>query len=166
RVFGAAVFPAAGFIDLALTAGRRVLATPAIVLEDVEILRALVLPETGNVIVQTIVRRDGDRCAFTIQRANGNDEATVLAAGRLRAGKTAPIGRLDLNEEFNACASEMDVAKAYDAFAVRGVAFGPDFRALSQLRRGSGKSLGRVRLPEHLRSDAHGEGWHPVLLDA
>ena len=167
RVFGAAVFPAAGFVELALAAGQRVFGSSNFTLDDIEIPRALVLPDAGTITVQTIVtRQDAGRYAFTIQSPGVGTGAVIHVTGRMSAVGEPTVDRLaDLTAQLKACPEELDVPQVYRAYADRGVVFGADFRALRQLRRGSGRALAHVQLPDRLLQDLGAHCIHPVLLD-
>ena len=115
RVFGAAVFPAAGFVELALSAGGRVFGSSRFALEDVEIVRALVLPDAGTTTVQTIVTPDGtDRYAFTIQSAGAVGGTAIHVSGRMIATGQPSVARpVDLTTQLQLCGEVVDVSQLY-----------------------------------------------------
>ena len=167
RVFGAAVYPAAAFIELALAAGHSVLGRSGVALEDVEILRPLVLADTGMVTVRTALTPDSTgRYRFTIQSVGTGTEPVTHVSGRL-TGSEAPLAASpDVATALNGCGDALDVARFYQEFAACGISFGEDFRAIRQLHRGTGRSVGGVRLSTGLLDDVAQYSLHPVLLDA
>lgn len=173
RVHGQVVVPAAAFLEMALAAGAAVIECDHLVMQDVVIRKALILPETESVTVQTIVAVEtGGQHSFRIfsrsaDKRTGESSWSLHASGVIRAGKQATdssgIDITALQEKF---AAEGSVEKYYGRFTRQGIAYGPDFQGLERLWRHDGEALGRLRLPGTPAEDPHGFMLHPVLLDA
>ena len=164
-VFGAAVYPAAAFIELALKAAHRAIGGGGFALEDVEILRALVLSDTGTVTLRTTLTPAGTGYSFTIQSVGTNGDPVTHVCGRITVGESSLAPSPDLATALKVREDTLDVGRFYREFAECGISFGEDFRALRELHRGAGRSVGCVRLPAGLE-DAGQHHLHPVLLDA
>nr|QEO74255.1 Beta-ketoacyl synthase [uncultured bacterium] len=171
RVFGAAIMPAAGYIEMALAAGGAALAATRMSVENLTFHRPLVVPDDGTRIVQTSLQADlsGGYAFHVHSRAGeGADKHpwALHASGTLRI-ETAAGGplRKDLAAFRERVAEPLPADTVYDAYARHGVAFGPSLRAVEEFRRGEGEALGRVRLPEAVE---RGEGYwlNPIWLDA
>jgi acyl transferase domain-containing protein len=172
RVYGAAVLPATGYLEMAQAAAAEVLGPGPHVIEDLVISEALVFPPGEDRVVQVIVTPDGSGLA-SIQvssREGGGEGAPERwrshAAARV---SRAAMGRVAVPESLAAlqgrCSREVAVEAHYEALRVAGIEFGPSFRGMAGLWRGEGEALGRVRLPQALEGTG-GYQMHPAQLDA
>ena len=173
RVFGAAIMPASGYIDLALSAGTAALAAPAMRLEDLVFHRPLVAPDTDSRIVQTSLQGDvAGGYAFQVHSRGDDAELetgsawTLHASGMLRVEAVAPAAP---REDMTALRARMVDTIAPDAFyaayAERGIAFGPSLRVLDEIRRRDGEAIARIRLSESAARIGD-DGFDPAWLDA
>ena len=166
RLFGVAVYPAAAFIDLALAAGRSRFGAAAFALDDIEILRPLVLPDTGTVTVRTTLTPEGaGRYSFAIQSVATDVDPVTHVSGRMTECESSLAAPTDVAAERAACEEALDVPGFYREFAERGISFGDDFQAIRELHRRAGRSVAAARLPAGLAGTGTGR-LHPVLLDA
>ncbi|RMF38611.1 MAG: SDR family NAD(P)-dependent oxidoreductase [Alphaproteobacteria bacterium] len=129
-VDGAAVFPAAGFVEMALAAGRRMLGADRVELSDFEILRPLVLEADGG--ADTRVTGDALTGSIRIEarpRLSTGDWA-LHAIGSLRVApvESAPV------PEAPKQARETGAAELYPQLAGLGLAYGPQFRLAGTVR--------------------------------
>ncbi|EYF00540.1 Malonyl CoA-acyl carrier protein transacylase [Chondromyces apiculatus DSM 436] len=169
RVLGDVVFPATGYVEMALAAGAEALGTKEIVLEDLEFQQMLVLPEaTARVAQLALAHRGARRASFQIaSRADGAAEWSVHAAGTLRVVEEgegegrAPVTAL---ASMVRPGSEQSVATHYERMQERQLVYGPRFQSLAQLWTGDDEALVRVRLPGEVKEA--GYLLHPALLDA
>jgi acyl transferase domain-containing protein/NAD(P)-dependent dehydrogenase (short-subunit alcohol dehydrogenase family)/NADPH-dependent curcumin reductase CurA/acyl carrier protein len=168
RIDGAAVFPAAGYIDCALAACLEMDAGRSeYVLEGVRFERALIVrPGSGPALRVDIRREDG---TFDILARNHDEAWTRHGFGHLLDGAVYPnVEPVDV-ERLRADLTEIvDVEDIYRDFARRGLQYGPAFRGLRslQLRRAPGGRttlLGGIRI-DHL--DENCTTIQPSLLDA
>ncbi|MFN3647969.1 MAG: SDR family NAD(P)-dependent oxidoreductase [Armatimonadota bacterium] len=154
RVHGAVVFPAAGYLEMALAIGSAAV-------RDVTFREALLLPDGDERAVQTVVEPDG---AFRIFSEQG--EAWVEhASGRLESAATA-TATVDLPSAEERCAVSVPAEEYYAHLDGAGIGYGPVFRAIRSLRCGPGEALAELELPEEARAGAGAYRLHPVLLDA
>ena len=90
RIFQAAIFPAAAYLEMALAAGADFFKSDRLVLEDVVFRQALILPEQEERIVQLVLTPDASgQCSFQIFSLGVNEEtpessSTLHASGRIR----------------------------------------------------------------------------------
>ncbi|MEM9769782.1 MAG: polyketide synthase dehydratase domain-containing protein, partial [Cyanobacteria bacterium P01_D01_bin.71] len=166
QVFGAVVMPAAGYLASAIAAADSC-RFPAFVLRDVAFLKALTLPESEDILVQTVITHlstgEAEFAIFSQSGASPSDWQ-LHTQGRLKseASSFAPFPlaakRAELSGEFPA-------DTFYAAYQRRGIYYGREFRILERIWRGTGEALGQVRL-----ADAQLWAWehyhiHPILLD-
>ncbi len=166
RVDRHAVFPAAGFVEAAVAAGRRAWGRECVTLEDVQIPRALILSEEGGEATLQ-VRVDTNEGTFSIHSGTpgGDGEWIAHCAGYVSADAVAsPEPTENLAQLRGRLPQTVDVDSCYARFAAMGLHYGPAFRGMREIRRGNGEALGEVSLPDSLRPD--GYIVHPALLDA
>lgn len=158
----AVVFPAAGYIAMALAAGREALGA-ACSLDALQFDQALLLGDEPSRLQLTIA---GGR--FEIHSARAGESGvqwTRHAQGQLR--------RLDTGAHRESRASievalpyAVDPADAYGQFANLGLRYGDAFRGIAGLWLGDGEALARLRLPDPVSPQSGGYAVHPSLIDA
>ena len=170
KVAGSVLFPATGYVEMALAAGRRVLDGPVEV-AWLEVSRPLVVPwsRAGDVRVQLAFSSDDGRVSVTSTEAVDGAEADGTqprphARGRVREliGR-APV-RLDAAGVRARCTRRVDVEALYRELAASGLAYGPAFRQLVRLHLGKAEVLAAYR---HTTDTADTAPYvaHPALLD-
>ncbi|MET9342162.1 SDR family NAD(P)-dependent oxidoreductase [Nonomuraea sp. NPDC003804] len=137
------VFPAAGYADLLRRAGGRHEAVAGLRLH-----RPLVL--VGRRRLQTTL--DRERRTVTVHARDDDGQWREHAAGRLVAAPPAPAP-LDLARVRARCPHEVAGAELYELLRRHGLDYGPAFRGVERVWKGSGEALGvlsgggdRVRL--------------------
>jgi acyl transferase domain-containing protein/acyl carrier protein/short-subunit dehydrogenase len=174
RVNGAVVFPASGYVEMALAAAS---ATPdqaiPLALSNVTFSRPLVLPTGDPHTVQVHLQKTaGELWSFHVHASsadeNGQNPRWVShASGTLRAsGETRWGDAVDLRALSGTFIDEANVTDVFQFFRKHGNEYGPAFRALDRVWKGERRSLGRIRLPESCLSQFESYTFHPVLLDA
>nr|QDA77058.1 polyketide synthase [Jahnella sp. MSr9139] len=169
RVQGAAVFPATGYIEMALAAARDALGAAGVVLEGLTLEHMLVLPEKGERLVQVaVLEKDRGRAAFQVSSWDpGERRWQRHASGEARLSDDAapPALREDTLAAIKArLTTSLSAADHYQRMQARHLDYGPAFRGVVELWAGEGEALGSVRLPEALED--RGYHVHPALLDA
>jgi len=187
RVFGAVVLPAAAHIEmvLAIAANLRNASTNHsvldIVVEDVSIQQALVLPEDELTAVQIVLNSSAqvsagehhyDFCIYS-RPANSVDQAwsshttgRLLASDRLSRIQMPDLTVIDLPELRKLCPEVLSVDEFYQSTYSVGIEHGERFRALKGLWKGDELVLAQLRLPDEVQAGAEQFLLHPVLLDA
>ncbi|WP_335936126.1 non-ribosomal peptide synthetase/type I polyketide synthase [Streptomyces sp. PTD5-9] len=165
RIQSTVVFPAAGYLEMAIQAVRSLTGGAHAVLTDVELRKALFLPESEERAVRlTVSERNA---AFTIASA-GRDEndRAVHACGVVRSGQPRPPGPPVAVETIRArMRRRLDGERCYAELAALGYHYGPAFRAVAEVAIGDGEVLARLRPPAAIGDDAARHHIHPVLLD-
>lgn len=168
RIFGTLIMPSPAFLELAMAAGREALGPRARAVEQFSIREAMLLPETGERIVQVVIAEERDGIApFQIySRTEESEVWTFHVEGQFSNGKDAPDVRLALDELKTLCVEQIDGDDYYARIAQMGLEFGEAFRGLRLIWRRDGEALGLVELPALLADEAGRYGIHPALLDA
>jgi len=170
-VGGVALFPGAGFVELAIRAGDEV---GCGVVDELNLAAPLVLPTAGSVAVRVVVsgpvgppagrEESGARPVSVFSRAETGSDWVLHAEGALRTGSAAPGA--DLSVWPPAGAVPLDVGDGYQRLAERGYQYGPAFRGLTSVWRRGDEVFAEVALPTDAGVSVAGFGVHPVLLDA
>ncbi|XXX76160.1 type I polyketide synthase [Sorangium sp. So ce134] len=175
RVQGQAVFPGAGYVEMALAAAAERWGSSEPWLEDVTFEQLLVLPADGQPLMQVVLTDEDDDGAWVqvASRAEDGQRWTRHARARLRRGPGLPQPEpANAPEPASASpsalqqrlASPQPAAEFYARVRQAQIEYGPAFQGLEQVWSGDGEALGRLRLPEGL--DPQGYLVHPALLDA
>jgi len=176
RIFESPVFPAAGYLEMALAAGAELFGTGRLALEQVTIEQVLALDDKQPCSVQLVATpEEADRYrfqVFSLQEDPGGRSAdglrwTLHASGWIVADDEAPEPeRCDLDGAHQRCTQTWDVEAFYQAFHRRGIDYGPAFQGVQRLRSRAGEAIGEIALNESLSADAAQYLLHPVLLDS
>ncbi|MDT0266525.1 amino acid adenylation domain-containing protein [Streptomyces sp. DSM 44915] len=166
RIEGNALFPAAGYLEMAAQAVRALTGGEQTVVAELELRRALFLPADRATRVRLAFAPDS--AAFHVV-ATGGPEPTTHASGVVRGGQPRSAGPpLDLAAVRGRAAERLAGDAVYASLAERGYHYGPAFRGIEELWLGPGEALARLRLPAAADDGNGGAGHqlHPVLLDA
>ncbi|MGW4775005.1 type I polyketide synthase, partial [Nocardia sp. NPDC004278] len=164
-VGGAPLFPATGFVELAIQAGEHV-GCPT--LRELTLRAPMIIPAAAQVDLQVVVGRieaSGHRPISVYSRIDAHVDAampwTLHAQGALGSGQVTPV---DLVEWPPFGAVAVDVAGVYDRLLGRGFDYGPDFRGLRSVWQRGDEVFVEAQLPESVADK--GFGIHPALFDA
>ncbi|MEU1755180.1 SDR family NAD(P)-dependent oxidoreductase [Micromonospora matsumotoense] len=162
-VLDTVLLPGTAFVELAVTAARRV---DCAGVDDVTLAAPLVLPAGGAVDLRVTVAPpadDGRRAVTVRSRPAGGSGWTTHATGTL----TPDDGTVEALRQWPPRdATEVDVSAAYPRLAAAGYRYGPTFQGLRRAWRRGPEVYAEIVLPEPSRPDAGGYALHPALLDA
>jgi len=160
----AVVFPAAGFIEMALAAARLWHGDEAQEIEDLEIVAPLLLEAQPAKTVRLAIEPDDGR--FTIKsREHLDDKPWLLhVVGRLPGKPQGGIGPKPM--EFPLDLPTTDSAAHYASTARVGLNYGPAFRAVDAIWKGDGEVLARLVAPAAIDGELASHQLHPAFLDA
>ncbi|MFJ3706195.1 MULTISPECIES: non-ribosomal peptide synthetase/type I polyketide synthase [unclassified Streptomyces] len=166
RIQDTVVLPASGYLEMAAQAVLRLTGGTTAVLADIELRKALFLPEGEDRTVE--VSLSLENAAFTIASPAGDDgERAVHASGIVRTGQrrrtTPPLDAPTIRAR---SLRHLEGPDCYRALAALGYHYGPSFQAVEEVWIGAGEVLARIRPPRAIGDDAAGHHLHPVLLDA
>ncbi|WP_049579349.1 non-ribosomal peptide synthetase, partial [Streptomyces sp. SBT349] len=181
RIQGQVLFPAAGYLEMAAQAVRAMTGGTHAALGDIELRKALFLPEGAARAVQ--LSFSSEHATFTVATGAGAGagvgtgtgagagdagEPAVHARGTVRAGARPPGGApaLDADAVRKRATRHHDAAACYAGLGTHGYAYGPAFQGIAELWTGPGEALARIRPPQSIGDAAARHHVHPVLLDA
>src|SRR5690625_17804 len=167
RVEDSVVFPAAGFVEMALAAGQRWLETGDLEVQGMEIFRPLVFDDQGMREVQLRLSPDGLIFEIFSRGRQEGSNWTQHVRGRL-----ARLARLDLEfdrqQEAGAGLQRLSAEEIYDTARRFGLNYGPAFarvREVTLLDERQAEVLLSPELP-HEELPAADYLLHPTSLDA
>ncbi|WP_425086162.1 amino acid adenylation domain-containing protein, partial [Streptomyces hainanensis] len=167
RIQGNVLFPAAGYLEMATQAVRALTGSTDAALADVELRKALFLPDGEANTVQ--LSFSGEGAGFTVASVprGGTQERVVHASGVVRAGQRRRLGvALDRAAITGRAARELAGPDCYAALADLGYHYGPAFQGIERVWIGADEALALVRPPAAIGDDAARHHLHPVLLDS
>lgn len=156
------IFPAAGFVEMALEAGQQIFEGRPFVIEDFEIRRPLIVPENPTSLLVEI-SYDSDARTFSIQSRQGTAWSSHVV-GSMRGERVES----EFSHSARPVPERLDpfgVEEFYTHMADLGLRYGEEFRSVRELAAASGRSAGRVALSEASAKRAEEYPLHPVLLD-
>jgi acyl transferase domain-containing protein/surfactin synthase thioesterase subunit len=171
RIYGMPVLPTTVGLTALREAACQYFGSSAVEIANLQYREAMVLPESGERIVQSILTPLGDSTAefrFLSTGTNGVDMWRTHMVGVARkenAGRNGQAAAPQFDHIRQRCASSIPIDRYYENLRALGLEYGASFRAIETLQRGDGEVLTRVRLPAHLSHDGQA-GLHPALLDA
>ncbi|TDB90608.1 SDR family NAD(P)-dependent oxidoreductase [Actinomadura sp. KC216] len=171
RVDGAAVVPAAAWLEMARAAAAVAIEAPVTVLTGVEFRRMLRLADAGASTTQLRVVDTGAQGAgfrvFARPAEDAHDRSawTLHVTGTIASGEPERAA-VDLDAVRGRCGKTIDVADLYAAMRSHGLEYGPSFRGVGRLWRGEGEALAALAVPSELDPELDAYGIHPALLDA
>ncbi len=129
-VDGVAVFPGAGFVELAIRAGDEVGCGRV---DELTLQSPMLLPASGSVSVQVVVGAaddSGQRGLSVFSRETADSAWTCHATGTLSSDPVEPVADLSVWPPVGATA--VDVTDGYQRLAERGYQYGPAFQGLDR----------------------------------
>ncbi len=166
RVYDRIIFPGSAYLELALAAGGN-----TTIVESLLIREALMLPEAGEIALQTIVspEENGTRQIHILsveQATDGEPGWKSHASGSVRTAPAAlPAAPVDIEALATGFDQMIDTESYYQQLQSIGLTYGPAFRGLIRLMHRSGAALGLARLPGTANDGARYQ-IHPALLDS
>jgi acyl transferase domain-containing protein/NADPH:quinone reductase-like Zn-dependent oxidoreductase/NADP-dependent 3-hydroxy acid dehydrogenase YdfG len=175
RICGQVILPATAYIEMALAGAHHLFGEGMHSVESLSLREALQLDSGTPTSIQVVFQsKDEGSAAFEIFSALGDGQdadavwtrhvlGRVVNAAKL---ETAGVETIDLQAVLDRCTEFVDTKALYQNFNEQGCEFGPAFRNIHALRRGTMETLAEIILAESLGSGAALYRFHPALLDA
>jgi acyl transferase domain-containing protein/acyl carrier protein len=172
-VYGAVVFPATAYVEMATAGARVLLETDDVALEDFAVEEPLAMTAGTSYAVQVaFTPLEQGRSSFQIfsREASSSDaEAawTRHATGRVHLRDAKTSAQPDaLAEIRRRCDRAVDTSQFYERLKSVGIQYGPTFQGVSELWRGVDEAVGLLRLPSQLAEASGQFAIHPAFMDA
>ncbi len=164
RIMGSCVVPGAAMIAMMHAAASDVHGSRPIELADVRLPEALFLANDGSVALHTHFEPDRARLRIWSRLKGRADEWTLRAEARLYA-RAVNAGSLTAPKPLPT-PEPLEVADFYARADRNGYRFGPAFRGITRIERGTGAVRAEVRLPTGHSSAIDYAPLDPRLLDS
>ena len=168
RIEGQVLFPAAGYLEMALAAGTRYAGGQRFSLAGIQFDEALSLLAGAAVTAQLVISaEEPGQAAFQVATmADGQPWWTRHAQGFIRLGQPEVAGEAAFWPSTPAqmqarLGPPVPAEVFYAELAGRGLHYGPAFQRVAEVWRGEGEALARLSLPD----EADLYRLHPALLD-
>jgi myxalamid-type polyketide synthase MxaB len=163
KIFGEVVAPAASYVAMLLN-GAASLGHGRCHLEDVYFVAPLVLSETADRTVQTVIEAGHTFQIISFEPNAAQDGTIRHVTGRIAWDDGRVSDSDSLDEARKRCTSTLDLGWLTDG--IEGITFGPCFRWIDAIwANGNSETLAHLRRPEAVLG-ADGYWIHPGLLDA
>jgi acyl transferase domain-containing protein/thioesterase domain-containing protein/aryl carrier-like protein len=166
-----AVLPGTGYLELARAALREVGHEGPFAIEDLYFLRALEVPDEGEVELRVRLKPTEQGFAFEVltkQRLQGGTEGYLLhAQAFLRRFLPKAPDSLNTAALHARCTKREGKVQAepYRVAQEKHLAFGPRWHNLRSYAFGEGEAVAELRLDQPFEADTQVFGLHPALLD-
>jgi acyl transferase domain-containing protein/aryl carrier-like protein len=162
------LLPGAAYAEIALAAAHEVFGDGEYLLEELVFRKALVLPDTSDPRVQTVLHPQQALVEIYSYVPTGEARWTLYASARLRQrqpGEKA-TSYLDLHAIKAGCTGEMSREEFYQQTRSMGFQYGPAFQAIKHIHMGQGVAISDLYVPTSLEGQLADYFFHPSLLDA
>jgi phthiocerol/phenolphthiocerol synthesis type-I polyketide synthase C len=161
-VGGSVVFPAAGFVEMALAAGALRHPGTGLAIEDLEILAPLLLDAEHSKVVRLRIQPEDDTFAIVSRDQGRDDEWRTHAVGRF-VDEFVPGGTELLLQP--AGAPDITAEVHYALARSHGLQYGPAFQSVVSAWFLDGGLVGALCLPDCVAEQAPTALLHPAYLD-
>jgi acyl transferase domain-containing protein/NADPH:quinone reductase-like Zn-dependent oxidoreductase/SAM-dependent methyltransferase/acyl carrier protein len=166
KVENLVVFPAAAFVDMALEAGVQLFDGRPFVVEDFEIRKPLILPDSVSGLHVEFSYNPNERTFLIQSRFDQGAGWSLHVVGSMRGERTDSGFASSAWDRKRAGGVEpVEVEDFYRHMSEMGLRYGNEFRPIRDLSAGGGKSAGRVSLSDVIAHRAGEYPMHPVLFD-
>lgn len=165
-----AIFPAAGYIEMLLAAGKQRNPDAIACLESVEIQRPLVVAADLEPIVQTSLDDADGMIAVRSRPDRWSGDWTVHCKGRITSGDGVESFVLPLDDLRAAMPVIVDEAAHYGECGRRGMNYGPTFKGVREVRlvpldAPQRQALGHIKLDWIDEAEQAANHAHPSVID-
>jgi acyl transferase domain-containing protein len=163
---GVPVFPAAGYLEMALAAGYQIHGSDVLELEDVVFENACFLPENNKIPLE--FRYTPEEARFEIYSRNKSGSVwTRHATGRVLPSSRSAAIMTDAPEMIMDRLSETVSSESlYETFVTVGLDYGPSFRGIVSTWRNDFEALGDIQSVSGFELETNEYLAHPDFLDA
>jgi acyl transferase domain-containing protein/acyl carrier protein len=161
------LMPLTAYLEMAMAAAREVFGNQTSSLQSVEVGEPLILEESTERIVQTVVERAPDRVRI-FSRPADDDTAdwSLHMSATVVADSGSAFEKKPFAETERACTNPIDIPQFYEKLRGLGVDFGAEFRGLRKAWSATGQAYGEVEFTPAVTAEADKYQLHPAFLDA
>ncbi|WP_332309352.1 SDR family NAD(P)-dependent oxidoreductase [Pseudomarimonas arenosa] len=168
RIQGQAVFPGAGFIEMACIAATVAGERRVRRLKDIYWVQPLTLTGPQPDLRIGLGNASGESVEFVVTTIDDEHETVVHCEGKAcfdARGGSASSSRVSLPEWRQRCGESHDGERYYQRFRRLGFDYGPTFQVIDEVAIGNGCALARLVLEPSLAKEFEQYVLHPCLID-
>jgi NADPH:quinone reductase-like Zn-dependent oxidoreductase/malonyl CoA-acyl carrier protein transacylase/SAM-dependent methyltransferase len=162
RIQGAVVYPAAAYVEMALSAAKETFGSNVCIIENIQFQKILFLADDEPPTVELILDRAQTAFEIYSKKPGANSQWIEI----LYTEKENVSALLPLNEIRQRCHKQTLKNDYYSQFLEFGLQYGPVFQGIEQLWSGANEALGQIHVHELLEADIEKYQLHPAILDA
>jgi len=165
-VQGATVFPASGYVEMALAAAALRFAAEGAEIEGLEIRRPIVFSGKGGQWIEFDLSPEDNTFRILCQEKPDAAQPPAIVGRLAPLAAEKPLMAAPLAELRARLCRGVSADEHYARCARHGLNYGPAFRGICEMWTGDGEVLARIDAPAALDADAAAYRLHPALLDA
>lgn len=168
RIGRSMIFPASGYVEMAIAAGHQIFGSTPFVIEEVDIVRACVIGTGDDKPSLQWTHYAAESTFFIRSHFAGNAPNWIdHVHGRCRIdSRHTPGERESIDVIRERCRREVQASSFYETVAGAGLSFGPQFRGMRQAWAAEDEAIGRIELNERAANVASLYYLHPAFLDS
>lgn len=172
RIEDKVVFPAAGYIEMALQCAQETGLHQTHSFADFSFKERMILQSGRSRSIQVLLSPDKEGSfSFSVHSRTAPEEHWMLNASasliqNQAAGDLLPLTGMSIDDIRQKSTHRFTADEFYKPLQSRGLHYGPNFRGVQQAWSNDHESLGLVSLPEAIKYYGDVYQIHPVLLDA
>ncbi|NJR16078.1 MAG: SDR family NAD(P)-dependent oxidoreductase [Calothrix sp. CSU_2_0] len=174
RVFGSVVMPAAGYIEMLLSATKEIWEVHNLSIKNITISQALLISSNSKIALQLVIdiAANGTYRFEIFSKDNAIQNSAIdtswinHASGFIDVSSTLTnVNNINLAELQIACPENINIQTYYQTCRALGIDYGELFQGIKSLHKGEKQALGEICLSE-LITEVSCYQIHPALLDA
>jgi len=167
QVDGLVIMPGAAYIEAGLASYYELSEEKesACSMENILFHKALILESDNDPIIHINLDNETGEYAFFSKKQDDPINWQFHASGTIKQAESVNQKKNQLEKISKQCNENVELDNLYSDLKTRGLAYGPYFRTIRQLKRGKNEILAQIELHDHLLCDVKRYHLHPCLLD-
>lgn len=165
QIQGKSIFPGAGYLEMALEAGSKVLASSSLQLSDVVMARSLPLLSSPHKL-QTILTPETQGYHFEIYSSQEETDWTLHCEGKLIAEATPSPDSISISAKKQLLTHQYSATTHYQICEQMELDYSNQFQGVRQIWRQEKEALGEIFLSEEIKAELGSYHLPPPLLDS
>ena len=170
RVNEEAIFPGAGFLEIAYIAGNIANEERVSRIQDIVWIQPFSF-QKGPHTLRTLLKHNGDSVEYAISSLNEENESVVHSEGRLifasgcAAHPSDAEDRIPLEALKAQCTRSENGAVYYNELRKHGLNYGRSFQTIQEIHVNPSFALSKLKIADHLKGDFGQFILHPAMID-
>lgn len=165
QIQGETIFPGAGYLEMALAAGSKVLQNSSLQLREVVMARSLPLLSSSHKL-QTILTPESEGYRFEIYSSADEIEWTLHCEGKIIGEAMPSPDSISISAKTQLLAHQYSATTHYQMCEQRGLDYSNQFQAVKTIWCQEREALGEIALSEEIKAELGSYHLPPSLLDS